>query len=252
MRKEFVLDVSASSTAIGNFNKGSRSVSVTSGSINLRDLVLVSDSPSDATSGYLVTDTTSLAITLQSQYRGEDTVGATFQIQTGFFRLPDDFIRLVGTSDLNAINITSLKYVTPSRFDIIKRERNVSSLIQRYYTIKPDPIGLDHNFYLAVFPYMAGLSTLQGEYYRVPPKLQNNSDRPIVPRQDATILLYIAFWLYAVSDSSDRANSYKEQALILIEAAAKEYDLSLDLNTGSSEFEPDWIQGPATFPRFDD
>lgn len=252
MRTEFVLDVKQSSTGVGSFTKGSLGVVLTSGSIELRDVVLVSDSPTDATSGYLVTDSSSINLTLQSQYRGETVAGAAFQIQKGFFRLPDDFIRLVGTSDLSAINVSSLKYTPPAQFDILKRERNVSSLVQRYYTVKPDPIGLDGNFYLAVFPYMASLSTLQGEYFRIPPKLQNNADRPIVSRQDSTILLYVAFWLFSISESSDRSSIYESQAITLIEAASKEYNLSSDLNTSPTPFEPDWVQGPATFPRFDD
>lgn len=252
LRTEFVVDVSPGSTGVGSFTKGSRTVAVASGSVSLRDIILVGDSTADATSGYLVTDDPSGSIILQSQYRGDTVSDATFQIQKGFCRLPDDFIRLVGTSDLSAINTTSLKYAPPAQFDVIKRARNVSSLIQRYYTVKPDPIGLARNFYLALFPYMASLTTLQGEYFRVPPKLLDLSDVPIVPLQDSPILLYVACWLSAITEGDEKAVLYQEQAISLIEAAAKEYQLSDDLNVREIFFEPNWIQGPANFPIFDD
>lgn len=253
MRTDFVLDTPAGTQAIISLTQGSRTATFISGSpISPRDVLVMSAIGGDGVNGYIVTEVVGPTITLQSQYRGSTDPVAIVQIQTGFMRLPDDFIRLVSNNSLDSISIGRIHYKRPTEFDNLKNRDTIVSLGSRAYTIKKDPLGIDSNFYMAVFPYIASLSTLQGEYFRVAPKLINQSDVPIVTLQDSLILLHVALWLFAISDGSDQVQTYSSQVATLIDSAGKEFDLSDDLNEDDFDNSFPWIQGPANFQAFTD
>ena len=253
MRMEYFFDVPVATSGTGTFTKGSRSVIISTGATpSVRDILVPSISTASGTNGYLVSAVNSGVITLQTQYRGESAVAKTYQIQKGFFKLPDDFMRMETSADLNTLVGVEIKYVPPTQFDRVKRDGDIISSFNKLYTVKSDPLGTDRSYYYAIFPFMEALTTVQGEYYRLAPKLVDNGDIPIIPRQESPTLLYFAFWFFALSENEDKADTYLQQASTLLEAMAKEYQLSEDRNISTTAYEPDWIQATANFPVFDD
>lgn len=248
MRKEFVIDIAAAGTGVGDFTQGSTSANWDSGTNPAgRDILIVSDSTRDATNGYLVTAFSSPTITLQSQYREATVANKTFQLQTGYKALPTDFLRMDTASDLDSVSGDRLRYATPKLFDHIKRRETGGGVgLPRYYSIVPDPVSLDTSgFYIAFFPYISALTTVQGYYYADPQKLVNDGDVPAIPRNDRSTLFYFACWFMATAKGNERSGIYQNQALDQLRIMLDEYDMSDDLDMSELRDASNWI----TFPN---
>lgn len=258
-RKELSLDVPVQQTGTASVTQGSTTCVVASGSPipSTRDvLVFGSSSSGDGSIGYLVTAVSGQDVTLQSQFRGATNATVSYHIQTGYMELPDDFLRMDLATDVIDQSSRRFTYMDTARFTSIKRS-DVVGLGDRIYTIKPDPLNSTGKFYLAVYPYISTLTTLQGEYFFDPPKLVNDSDVPIVPRNDRLCLFYFAAWFISQAVGvEDKALLYRDQAMSQMQTMKDQAGLSDDIWDQREHFGMPGMDLSAVrdfeFPNFED
>jgi hypothetical protein len=264
MKKEYILDVKDDKLGNADFTKGSKTVTFYSGTPVKRDIVIPSGASGDQTLGYLITNVVpyvqapgmalSPAIwttTIQSQFRSSDLGLADCRMQTGFMQLPKDFIRFDTSADLDSLSGDRIRWRLPKVFDEIKRLQPGPGLGNRYYTIKPDPLGEEKRMYIAFFPYISRLTTIQGDYYAMPDKLTIDSDTPAITVGDRDVLFYFSLWFMTTKVGSDQTVFYRDQALSELDRMTKEYALSEDIDD-SEIADVDWVAPPASYPWWDE
>lgn len=264
LKKEYILDISKDKVGNADFTQGSKTVTFYSGTPLKRDIVIPSSATGDQTNGYLITNVvpyvqqpgTALSpaiftATIQSQFRPPNIGFGDCRMQTGFAQLPKDFIRFDTSADLDSLSGDRIRWRLPKAFDEIKRLQPGPGLGNRYYTVKPDPLGEEKRMYIAFFPYISKLTTIQGDYYAMPDRLVQDSDIPAITVGDRDVLLYFSLWFMSQKIASEQSVFYRDQALSELDRMTKEYALSEDDDTGGFS-DVDWVAPPASYPWWDE
>jgi hypothetical protein len=256
--QELAIDLQASRSTTGDvLNGGNLILNVQVPlAADLRRVVIDGAIQGQATSGHLVSDVTGTTYTLQSQWLGSDATATTLSIAEAYIELPDDFSKWKNLDGVGAIGEEKFHHRTPLTFDKIKRERNLLGLRDFIYTVKPDPLGLVDNKFIAVYPFISTQLTMHGNYWRSVPKLVEDEDVPIIPRDDRIVLLHGAYWFTAVhlKLETDVVQFYMQQALTSLSNMREAYDLSDDTENIRDDIpeEPDFVQMPAGYPDIRD
>lgn len=254
-RKTTVLDLEGLTSVTGDFVQGSRSVANVSSltGISLRSTIVVGTS-TDAANYFVVEAINGTTLTLDRQYLGATGTGKSMSVGQGFIQLPEDFMRLDQTNQVEDLVLNRrFQYVPFSKFDKMRR-RDMTGNSVYYYTVQSDPINLDQRWYLGVYPMIDVRTSLRGSYFFIPQQLVNDEDEPPMPINDRPVLLLKAKHLYARSRNDPRQNAYfaeYQQALGLMLAR---YELSDDecddesnvwrvphLDVQTDPFSPDWM-----------
>lgn len=255
------IDVPAAVSDTGDFTQGSRTVgSVPGSSIAARDIITTDVSAStNPTAGFLVQAYSDPNVTLFSQFLNTTEVGKSFRIVKGFFLLPEDFQSLEMATLEGDLEDPKMTWKTPDQIQRLKQEEVIISIKEKVYSVVQDPLSgtaaETNRRYLEVYPYLAQLTTLRLKYWRVPPKLVNDSDVPIIPHSDRMVLFYAAAWFFAQQQhETEPATFYRNLALTEIEKMAQEYSFADDPDDGERDtgLNFDFIPGPPEYPKFSD
>jgi hypothetical protein len=255
---ELAIDVQASRSTTGDVSNGGTTVLnvAVPDAADLRRILIDGAIQGQATSGHLIADVTGTTYTLQSQWLGSDGTGQALSIAVGYLELPNDFSKWKNLEAAGAIGEERFHHKTPLVFDKVKRERNLVGLQDFIYTVKPDPLGLKDNKFLVVYPFISTQMTLHGNYWRSVPKLVEDDDVPIIPRDDRIALLHAAYWFMAVhlKVEAETINFYMQQALSSLTNMGEAYDLSDDTENIRDDIpdEPNFVQMPAGYPDIRD
>lgn len=247
LRKELVVDIDGPVTATGNLTNGSTSVTSLTTAPSTRDVLTLGSN----SVGYLVTAVTGQTATLQSRYRGNSATGASLSFMQGYIEMPEDFSRISVGVELSSTLGERWIYKTTSTFEHMKRTELVAASLDRFYTVRRDPLGLTGRYYLVVYPYVEQVTTLHGEYYGEPVKLADATDIPSIPRSGRAALFYFACWFYAAAKGRENFAIYRNQALdalydLRIEAELADDDWAAPTDSSS---EWDYSNLTAEFPN---
>jgi hypothetical protein len=224
---ELAIDVQASRSTTGDVSNGGTTVLnvAVPDAADLRRILIDGAIQGQATSGHLIADVTDTTYTLQSQWLGSDGTGQALSIAVGYLELPNDFSKWKNLEAAGAIGEERFHHKTPLVFDKVKRERNLVGLQDFIYTVKV-------------------------------PKLVEDDDVPIIPRDDRIALLHAAYWFMAVhlKVEAETINFYMQQALSSLTNMGEAYDLSDDTENIRDDIpdEPNFVQMPAGFPDIRD
>lgn len=251
--RELAIDVPNSYEVIAGVTNGARLLTNVQNAGGLvRKILVDGDLQGSALHGYLVASENANDIVLHSQWLGADNVLQTLPVVHGWFQLPDDFQKLKVLSASENVTDVEFCYRTPLVFDKIKRERNLVSISNYIYTVKPDPLALEARSYVAVYPFITQQMTLYGSYWRSPQKLVQDPDVPIVPRDDRLVVLNFAYWYMShhLKADSDVKKSYEKRAYDALGLMAQAYELSEDTDdlVGRDNYEPGLVQFPPGYP----
>ena len=206
LERPLVVNIAASGSGTANFTKGSTAFEITAGDEPAVRDVIVAESTTSITGGYLVTSFSSPSGTLDAEF-----VHATAGLQSlsctstkAYFELPENFTSMYGPlHDVEDLD-TKIKYLPPYKFE--EMVRNQPSRVGRpaFYTVVPDPLAevgpqiVDRKQYLRVYPYMMAQSTLRGTYQVHPQNLDDDTSIPILPREYRPVLIDMARWKVAL------------------------------------------------------
>lgn len=203
---EHILDIPASTTALLSFVAGSRTATLTSGTVVKRDVLL-------ADTSYIVIDVSGNVVTLDRQWM-DTTDEFEVTVVAGYLPLPEDFIKVETSLQVATLAGETLRFFDTQRFQVVRRSYDTTSACDRIYTVLPDPCKEDFNVrYFTVFPYIQDQMSIALSYYRIPQPLLTDVDEPIIPLEDRAVLLYAALWFVAVAKGFDKAPIYQNQAL---------------------------------------
>lgn len=233
-RKTLSLDVSAKTSVTADFTKGSRSVSNVADSngddltASVRQVLIAGTQPSIGSSYYTVESASVGSVTLGHQFLGATATGKSSVLATGYIQLPDDFMRIdTATPVENFLTQDPFQYVSNQDFENFRRQSFASSF-NHIYTVQNDPIGLNSKWYLAVYPAITELMVIRGNYYMVPPLMQNDTDVPILPINDRPVAMAKAMHLFARARSDPKQDAYFAEYRTHLENMLLQYDLSDD------------------------
>lgn len=243
-RREFSLDVDDGESAVGDFTKGSREITGSAFGTDWARRIFVpgSSTHADNTNGYLIESSDGVTVTLQSQYRGTTDTDVPFQVHTGFLALPEAVVRVDTSTQLTGLGEEEFNYVPPTQFEKLKNRRPYLISGDRFFTVKPDPLGLNGTFYIAVYPFISSITTIRGEYFTIPPALVDDSDEPILPINDRACIFYFTCQFIAMAKADERAGFFSAMAQQELERMTVEYALAEDHDRGM--LIPTTLRGP--------
>lgn len=264
MRTEHIVDIGASVSGYGVFTKGSRvcsiydqdGVALPSG-IGVRDIISLSSSAGDQTTGYLIAAISGTTVTLSSQFRGNTNTLSSLVAVTatkGYFELPEDFLRGESLVRQDTLGDWRPIFRGTKECEFIRNNTIGISLRRQVYTVTTDPLATSKRYFLAVYPYVGEVCSFKLPYHRVVPKLINGSDEPIIPLNDRIVLIHAGSWFFGQSIGNERAPLYRDMALQKIQDMLKHVDL-MDEEEIDSVFSSDpsgYIPGPNNFPMFEE
>jgi len=185
---------------------------------------------------------------------GVAQIAKEFTIAQCYFELPEDYIRNSTAHIDEDIDENTLTYRAPQLFEREVRANRLQTLLDRVYTVVPDPIGVSSRKFVGVYPYFVDRNTLQVKYWGDIRKLVADADEPDVPRSDHFVVWYAAAWFVAQwQKDTSMVSFYRDGALNELERMAKEYQLSDDVTEGipvNNSDGSELIRGPDGFPEF--
>lgn len=253
------IDVPAAATGTGDFTQGSRSVAnVASATPVARDILTADTSSTLPSTGLLVEAFAGGTATLFQQWLDDTEVGKSFRLVKGFFQLPDDFVGMKSVTFEGALDDPRVFKRNPTVLSRLKQEETIINIRQKVYAVVQDPLSgtsaEDQRRYLEIFPYLTQLGVLHVRYWRVPPKLVNDADIPIIPHSDRMLLFYAASWFFSVAqrEAQDTVAYYRDLSITELEKAIEEYEFADDATEeqDNESLTFNFIPGPPEFPEF--
>jgi len=208
--KEASLDTAEYTEANFEFTKGSRTATLLSGTVTPRAIIIY------GSNHYLVTAVDGTTVTLGSQFLDDTVIDTeyTADVATMYFQLPENFIALETSHQVSDLSGCVLTGYDNQRFQFMRRRVQATAVMDRIYTILPDPIEEESGTqWLAIWPPYDSVDTVHYSYYAMPEALSSIADECPLPLMDRTALLYATLWFVAVSKGFDRSVIYRDIAL---------------------------------------
>lgn len=261
-QKELVIDVQPMRTGTANFTQGSATATWVSGSKPIdpttssgREILSAGQAPGDITVGFLVRDFADPTITLDSQFVGSTIAGQAFSVVVGYYRLPDDYQRMLSLFDIS-LNKRILPR-TPEQFDEIRYYRNIIAGIDAIYTVTKDPFPESNaawspNLFLSIYPYPGDRKTIRGRYVADVQDLVADGDVPLLPRNHRHVIFWIAAWQLAMKYKEvSQIREYRNTADEFLQELLTQYGLEAD-DAWANRFPDTGIAPPLLPPGFPD
>lgn len=226
-RKTLNIDISAKTTHTGDFTNGSVSVTGVSNvsSIAAREVVKIGTS-GDSADDYIVKAVSGDTLTLDRQYTGSTAADVSFVVEQGYLELPEDFLRMdIAYPVRDLAHRHCFDFQPATKWYGVRRHSGIG-LLDHYYTVISDPLNLNRRLYMGVYPTLGDQMTVQGSYFMVPPKLEEDDDEPILPLNDRPVALCKAFHLYARTRNDPRQTAYFAEYDLHIKSMLSRYELS--------------------------
>jgi len=256
LRKTYNIDASAALIGSADVIQGSRNIlldEAISSVAQVRDIISVSSSSGDQTDGYMIESMDGATATVDSQYKGSTSSGVSVRLSKGYFELPEDFLRGESLVCIDQFGETRPVYRAAKEFDFIRRNTLGLRMRKYIYTVMKDPLNESDNSFLAVYPYIGSLTSLQFNYTRTPQKLVDSQDKSIIPVNDRIALFYAGAWFYAQSIGNAQFQFYRDSNRLKIEDMLKHTDL-VDEDENRSVYVDEeaegFLRGPSNYPDF--
>lgn len=253
--RDLVIDVSPSSSGVGDFTQGSSTFVWTSGTKpSLRDVVSVGTGTGDLTSGYTVTDVSGDPnFVLDANYLGESEAGASYRVAAAAYQLPDDFKKMRNLFDV-VDQFRALCPVSIEQLELLRRGERIYPGLASVYAVQTDPLGPAHSSYssipfLVVYPYPGQRTTLRGQYIADPQALSSDSDIPIIPRSERRVVYDVAAELLAATFREAQLNYYTGIARESLQMMERSYDYISPFPEEAYHQRLSFLQHPA-YPEF--
>lgn len=257
--QDLALDVSPSTQGTADLTQDSPTLANVTISPSLAKLDIVSAGADlqRPLLGYVVSSTPTV---LTSNYRGTTEAGASITRSTGFLALPSDFSRLKVARMIQDSAEPRFVYRTPLELKEMKFKARQIDLNHQFYTVIPDPLFADVGassvtYYLEFYPYITDRSLIAGSYWRDTPKLDADTEVPLIPRQFRSVLLLGSQWFLGrhLKVGEERLKEYRMNFYSLLGGMREFYNLSADPGPepdriGDSPV--DWVMPPPGYPDF--
>ncbi len=262
--RDLVIDVAPSRNGTATFTQGSSAVTwltldkpIDPLVSTAREILSVGSSTKTITEGFLVTDFTDPAITIDANFVGANSVGQAFTVVNGYYQLPSDFQRLRSFYDVSLVAGRSIKR-TQLQFEELRRNQAIAVGTNTVYAIGKDPLGEGHadysnNLFIAIYPYPGSRSTFRGKYVVDVQDLVADADVCIMPRNHREVIFWVAAWQIALKyKESAQIQTYKEIADEALKDMLAEHDLAVDRSEDMSPFRTNIgpVRPPPGFPEW--
>lgn len=229
LKTEDTIDVAAPTTGNITFTNGSRSATVNSGTVAVRQCIFYGDRR------YLVVEATGTDLTIAPAFLG-DSGSYDVDVVDIYFELPENFVAISTRDIVSDVNSSNLKYLDVQRFALLRNQLATPTGYRIYYTIVNDPISENKRKYMCIHPNFPEQNAIYYTYYRNPDKLIADSDEPPMEIEKRAVLLHTAGWFIGASTGhAEKTVWYRDMALDEINNLVKDHqeDDSVDFNTTS-------------------